>query len=153
VAEVRRAAVEQLLDRATAVCQARGVRLTPQRRQVLGIIGGRGQPLGAYEILEALRDQVPGAAPPTVYRALDFLLAHGLVHRIETLHAFVSCPHPDHLHAGQFLICSSCGGVEELEDATLSRSLFAAASATGFNPQRPVVEITGRCARCAGTSP
>lgn len=145
--------VEQVLQQADVVCAERGVRLTPQRRQVLAIIGRRGQPMGAYEILEALRQQVPGAAPPTVYRALDFLLAHGLVHRIETLHAFVSCPHPDHPHAGQFLICSRCGGVEELEDATLSRLLLAAASATGFDPQRPVVEITGRCARCAGAAP
>lgn len=144
--------VERLLDRADAVCRARGARLTPQRREVLRIVCGGERPMGAYEILEALREQVPGAAPPTVYRALDFLLAHGLVHRIETLHAFVRCPHPDHPHTGQFLICSRCGGVEELEDATLNRSLLAAAAATGFAPQRPVVEITGRCARCAGAA-
>jgi Fur family zinc uptake transcriptional regulator len=146
---LKREAVEQALDRAGAVCQARGVRLTPQRRQVLEIVCRSAQPVGAYEILDALREQLPGAAPPTVYRALEFLVAHGLVHRIETLHAFVGCPRPDHPHAGQFLICSRCGGVEELEDETLSRSLLAAASATGFAPQRPVVEVTGRCARCA----
>lgn len=149
---MRREAAEQALKNADAFCAARGIRLTPQRRQVLAIICRHGHPIGAYDILEALREAVPGAAPPTVYRALDFLLAHGLVHRLETLHAFVSCPHPDHPHIGQFLICSICGGVEELDDATLSRSLLAAASATGFDPQRPVVEITGRCARCAGTT-
>jgi Fur family zinc uptake transcriptional regulator len=149
---VRRDLAEQALQNADAVCAARGIRLTPQRRQVLAILCCRGHPMGAYDILEELRERVPGAAPPTVYRALDFLLAQGLVHRIETLHAFVSCPHPDHPHIGQFLICSRCGGVEELEDPVLSRSLLAAASATGFDPQRPVVEITGHCARCAGTA-
>jgi Fur family zinc uptake transcriptional regulator len=141
---------ESLLERADALCRQRGARLTAQRRQVLGIVWAAQRPVGAYEILDALRAAVPGAAPPTVYRALEFLVEQGLVHRLETLHAFVGCAHPDVPHAGQFLICRSCGAVRELEDPLVSRSVLAAADATGFRPEHPVVEISGRCARCAG---
>ena len=87
------------LDRAEAICRARGARLTAQRRRVLELVLGAGRPLGAYELLDALRREGGGAGPPTVYRALEFLVAHGLVHRIETLHAFVGCDHPGELHA------------------------------------------------------
>ena len=142
-----------LLDRAEALCRRRGARLTAQRRQVLGIVVGAPRPVGAYEILEALRAEVPGAGPPTVYRALEFLVQQGLVHRLETLHAFVGCAHPDEPHAGQFLICRTCGAVHELEDALVSRSVQAAAAATGFQSEHPVVEISGQCARCAGAPP
>lgn len=138
------------LDRAEALCRQRGARLTSQRRQVLGIVCGAQKPLGAYEILDALRTLLPGAAPPTVYRALEFLVGQGLVHRLETLHAFVGCARPNEPHAGQFLICRTCGAVRELEDPAVSRSVQAAAAATGFRPEHPVVEISGRCARCAG---
>jgi len=139
-----------LLDHAEALCRRRGARLTAQRRQVLAIIDGAQRPLGAYEILDALRAAVPGAAPPTVYRALEFLVEQGLVHRLETLHAFVGCANPDEPHAGQFLICRTCGAVRELEDPMVSRSVQAAAAATGFRAEHPVVEIRGRCASCKG---
>ena len=138
------------LDRAEALCRQRGARLTAQRRQVLGIVCGAQRPLGAYEILDALRTLLPGAAPPTVYRALEFLVGQGLVHRLETLHAFVGCARPNEPHAGQFLICRTCGAVRELEDPVVSQSVQAAAAATGFRPEHPVVEISGRCACCAG---
>jgi Fur family zinc uptake transcriptional regulator len=139
-----------LLDHAEALCRRRGARLTAQRRQVLAIVWGAERPVGAYEILDALRAQVPGAAPPTVYRALEFLVEQGLVHRLATLHAFVGCAHPDEPHAGQFLICRACGAVCELEDPVVRRSVQAAADASGFRAEHPVVEISGRCARCAG---
>ena len=140
------------LDRAEAICHARGARLTAQRRRVLELVLRAGRPLGAYELLDALRREGGGAGPPTVYRALEFLVAHGLVHRIETLHAFVGCDHPGELHAGQFLICRDCGAVHEVEDPAVSRSVLAAADASGFAAERPVVEIQGRCARCAGAA-
>jgi Fur family zinc uptake transcriptional regulator len=144
-----RAAIAATLDRAEAICHARGARLTVQRRQVLELVLRAGRPVGAYELLDALRRESAGAAPPTVYRALDFLIAHGLVHRIETLHAFVGCDHPGEPHASQFLICSECGAVREVEDLAVRRSVLAAADATGFCAEHPVVEVRGRCARCA----
>lgn len=137
------------LRKADAVCRERGARLTPQRRQVLEILCSAGRPLGAYEILEAMRDGTRILAPPTVYRALDFLLAQGLVHKLETLHAYVGCTHPEHPHSSQFLICADCGLVTELEDEAIASSLKCAARESGFEPARRVVELIGTCADCA----
>jgi len=138
----------KLLARAEALCAERGVRLTAQRRRVLEIVCGAGRPMGAYEILDLIRDGAP-AAPPTVYRALDFLLEQGLVHKLETLHAYVGCTHPEHPHSSQFLICAACGGVTELEDASIAGSLREVAAESGFTPSRPIVEVIGTCATCA----
>ncbi|ADC62495.1 Fur family transcriptional regulator [Allochromatium vinosum] len=140
--------LNRVLDRAESLCQQRGVRLTAQRRRVLSILCAAERPLGAYEILESMREGARALAPPTVYRALDFLLEQGLAHKIESLHAFVGCTHPEHPHASQFLICAECGRVTELEDAAITRSLTLAASETGFRPSRPVVELIGTCADC-----
>ncbi len=137
------------LRRAERLCRARGARLTRQRRRVLEIVASAAQPLGAYEILDALRDEQPGAAPVTVYRALDFLLEQGLVHRLESLHSYIRCDHPDHPHPGQFLICRDCGQVEEIEDPAIQRSIGRAAHHSGFQASDGVIEIRGRCRGCA----
>ena len=139
----------RVLRQAERLCRSRGVRLTVQRRRVLAVVCRSERPLGAYDILAALRDELPRAAPPTVYRALDFLLAQGLVHKLETLHAYVGCTHPDHPHWGQFLICTACGEVRELTDTAVTASLKDVAAANGFRPARRVVELTGTCADCA----
>ena len=135
---------------AESLCRERGVRLTPQRRQVLSIVADSDVPLGAYEILQQLQIGQPGAAPPTVYRALEFLLEQGLVHRLATLQAYMVCDHPGCSHQSQFLICSDCGFVKEMEDSNIQQSLDDAASKAGFASRGEVVEIVGRCGRCAG---
>ncbi len=139
----------QTLRRAERICNRRGVRLTPQRRLVLEILSAAHQPMGAYEILHQLGLRRPGAKPPTVYRALAFLQEQGLVHRLESLNAFVSCVHPDHPHVGQFLICRSCGQVLELEHEGVERALAQAVAGIGFSPDSRIIEVTGRCVRCA----
>ena len=136
------------VGRAERICHERGVRLTPQRRRVFEILCAAARPMGAYEILEQMAGTTAGAKPPTVYRALEFLQRQGLVHRLESINAFVGCVHPDHPHAGQFLICSDCGEVSELEDSAVARSLQAAGKAAGFRTTRPVVELIGTCAQC-----
>jgi Fur family zinc uptake transcriptional regulator len=140
--------LEQALEQAAGLCAERGVRLTAQRRRVLALVWQSDKPLGAYDILAAIRVEQPKAAPPTVYRALDFLLAQGLIHKLQSLHAYVGCVHPGEPHAGQFLICTACGDVTELEDAGVARSLGQAAAASGFQPDQPMVELTGTCAGC-----
>ena len=137
----------KILATAESLCTARGVRLTAQRRRVLELVCRAGRPVGASEILDQIR--TGAAAPPTVYRALDFLLEQGLVHKLETLHAFVGCAHPDHPHSSQFLICADCGDVTELESESIVGSLRSAAAETGFEPRRPVVEVIGTCAACS----
>jgi Fur family zinc uptake transcriptional regulator len=141
--------VNAILKRAQQLCSQRGVRLTEQRSTVLRLLCESDKPLGAYELLDQMRDVAKNPAPPTVYRALDFLLEQGLVHKLESLHAYVGCAHPDHPHASQFLICSDCGEVNEVEDAAVARSLDAAGEALGFRTKRPVVELLGTCAECA----
>lgn len=138
----------QVMQRAEALCRERGVRLTPQRRTVLELVCEAERPMSAYDILDLMRASVSNPAPPTVYRALDFLLEQGLVHKLESIHAFVGCSHPDHPHSSQFLICADCGDVNELEDPAIARSLRLAESASGFAPKRRVVELIGTCARC-----
>jgi len=141
--------LSHVLKRADALCRERGVRLTDQRKTVLRLLCTSDKPLSAYELLDRMRDVVRNPAPPTVYRALDFLLEQGLVHKLESLHAYVGCAHPEHPHASQFLICGDCGEVAELEDPGVAKSLNAAGKALGFRTKRPVVELLGTCAECA----
>jgi len=142
------------LQRAEAICARRGVQLTDLRRQVLGLILEAQAPIGAYDLLDRLRTMRRGAAPPTVYRALDFLLAQGLIHRVERLAAFVSCfGDEEHEHHAQFLICGSCGQVTEIEDHAVEAALAQAAGRTGFTIRGATIEAEGVCAACADPHP
>ncbi len=140
--------LETALDRAAALSAERGARLTPLRRRVLELIWGGHKPLGAYDILDVLKTERRGAAPPTVYRALDFLLALGLVHRIESMNSFVGCPDPNTPHGGQFLICRSCGLVAEINDSGVVNAIKKSAARAGFVVGRPIIEIEGLCPHC-----
>ena len=141
-----------VMEQAEGLCRERGVRLTEQRRVVLQLLCMSDRPLSAYELLDRMRGTVKNPAPPTVYRALDFLLEQGLVHKLESLHAYVGCNHPEHPHASQFLICDDCGEVAEVEDPSVTESLKAAGKALGFRTKRPVVEVRGTCAQPSTTS-
>ena len=141
----------KVLRSAERLCAERGVRLTTQRRTVLELLCSSERPLSAYQILNRMRATTPNPAPPTVYRALDFLLEQGLVHKLESLHAFVGCAHPEHPHSSQFLICSDCGTVSEMGNDGIARSLRKAEKAIGFKTRRPVVELLGICADCQST--
>lgn len=144
---------DTLLAQARTLCDRRGVQLTELRRKVLGLVLEGDKPTGAYDLLDRLRVHHKGAAPPTVYRALDFLLEQGLIHKVERLSAFVGCIHQsedeDHHHAAQFLICQRCGQVTELEDPRVDRALVEAARELGFRPAGSTVEMEGTCAACA----
>lgn len=141
------------LARAEAICIQRGLRLTDLRRRVLELIWRGHEPIRAYDLLDQLRNERRGAAPPTVYRALDFLQEHGFVHKIESLNAFVGCAEPADRHGGQFLICSRCNAVAELDDPAIGDTVRRRAEAAGFVPQGQVIEVTGLCARCAAGAP
>ncbi|MCP5407169.1 MAG: transcriptional repressor [Chromatiaceae bacterium] len=138
----------KVLKLADTLCNERKVKLTAQRRKVLELVCAADGPIGAYEILDKLRQSIGNPAPPTVYRALDFLLDQGLVHKLESLHAYIGCSHPDHPHASQFLICSECGDVSEIENSEIVNSLRQAQENSGFKAKRPVVELLGSCAQC-----
>lgn len=126
-----------------------GVGLTDTRRKVFELVIKAGQPVGAYRLLEAMQDKGTRVMPPTVYRALNFLQGKGLVHRIESLNAFVACTQHEHEHEGQFLICSDCGKTEELADESVSEMLREKAAAHGFTLTQQTIELKGLCKDCA----
>lgn len=138
------------LRHAEKLCDQRSQKLTPTRRQVLEVLLSSHKPLGAYEIIDrAAQHGGSRHAPITVYRALDFLIENGLVHRIESRNAFIGCVHR---HAANdlvvFLICDRCGEVGEAPSQQVAESLKKATRAAGFAPKAPVIEITGICANC-----
>ena len=141
--------VHSALAEADALCTRQGLRLTALRRRVLELVWQSHKPLGAYDILAVLSEQDGRrAAPPTVYRALDFLLDNGLVHRIASLNAFIGCIHPEHPHQGQFLICRSCHTAIELEQPSIAEAIEAAARNVGFAVEGQTVEVVGLCTPC-----
>lgn len=141
--------VSHALAEAESICTRQGLRLTALRKRVLELVWQSHKPLGAYDILGVLSEEDGRrAAPPTVYRALDFLLENGLVHRIASLNAFVGCNQPEHAHQGQFLICRSCHAAIELEQAAISQAIVASAQAVGFSVEGQTVEVVGLCAGC-----
>lgn len=143
--------VAKALKTAELVCARRGAQFTGLRRQVLGIVWNSHNPVGAYEILAALTAGGRRPAPPTVYRALEFLQAHGLVHRIESRNAYIGCPHPEAAHHnGQFLICKDCGRIAEISDRGLSNAISRLAKNSGFVLEEPMVELAGLCPACKG---
>ncbi|MEE4637191.1 MAG: Fur family transcriptional regulator [Wenzhouxiangella sp.] len=139
---------KQVIGEVEGQCRTHGLRLTATRRRVLELILAADGPVKAYDLLDELKRERPGAAPPTIYRALDFLLENHFIHRLETLNAFVSCIHPDHQHQGQFLICEGCQTVTEVHDPGLVQALDAAARGQGFRARHQVLEIYGRCKAC-----
>ncbi len=143
------ACVSDALAAADARCAESGLRLTPVRRKVLELLLKEHRALGAYAILDHLRDAGFGSQPPVAYRALDFLAEHGFVHKIERLNAFVACAHPNATHSPAFMICRACDAVAEAQSTPTKGSLGDAARAAGFQIEKTVVEAEGLCPACA----
>ena len=141
--------VQSALLAADRVCTKRAMRLTPLRRRVLELVWSQHEPIGAYDILARLAVGGRKPAPPTVYRALEFLIDAGLVHRIESLNAFKGCDSPEHAHRAQFLVCRACHRVEEIDDRSLTRAIEARAKHSGFRLAPESFEVKGVCAECA----
>jgi Fur family zinc uptake transcriptional regulator len=144
--------IEDALSEAEAICAERGARLTDLRRRVLELVWTSHEPVGAYGILSSLGGDGRRAAPPTVYRALEFLLEQGLIHRIESLNAFIGCPSPKAPHSGQFLLCTACGTATEITDGAIQAAVTEAAGRIGFRTGHVTLEIKGLCRHCAGTA-
>ena len=136
------------LAAAEARCATDGLRFTPVRRKVLEILLQEHRALGAYAILDRLREGGFGSQPPVAYRALDFLVANGLAHKIERLNAFIACVHPSNSHTPAFMICRLCDTVAETSASSTPRALSDAARAAGFQIERTVVEAEGVCPKC-----
>lgn len=143
------ACVTRALADARAICRQHNARLTPTRERVLELIWQSHKPLGAYDVLAKLAGDGHNAAPPTVYRALDFLQQQGLVHRIASLNAFTGCTHAGKSHNGMFLICRACGNVLELTAPGVTSAVNRAAEEESFRLEDVTLEVAGYCPGCA----
>lgn len=142
------ACIENAVAEAERICSERGTRFTDLRRRILTMIWQGHKAVKAYDLLDQLATEGGSAKPPTVYRALDFLMEEGLVHKIESLNAYVGCPHPGNSHISQFLICDDCENVDEVTSEALTTAVHMAAQESNFQISKQTLELHGRCKRC-----
>jgi Fur family transcriptional regulator, zinc uptake regulator len=143
----------ETLDRAEKRCARAGVRLTPIRKQVLAALLGDHRPLGAYDLADRIKsDNGRRLAPISIYRALDFLMEQGLAHRLNSLNSYTACLHnhtPGTVVA--FMICESCGGVDEDADGAFAAAIQDVAGKFSFVPGKSMIELSGRCEHCSAS--
>ncbi len=140
---------EAFLTQARLLCQQRKVRMTPQRHEVLRLMAQQQSAISAYDLLDLLRASKPQAKPPTVYRALDFLLEQGFIHRVESTNSFLVCHHfAEPAHTSVMLICNRCGNITEQHAEGVQEMLKTLAGKMGFIPDSSIIEAHGCCAKC-----
>ena len=144
--------IDKALTDAVLICKERGQRFTKIRQLVLELVWQSHRPLGAYELLPAIKAAGFNSAPPTVYRALEFLQEQGLVHRISSLNAYIGCSHPGHQCSSCFLICEKCQLAVELESAKLATAIADLTRDMGFSVHREHLEIVGHCPNCQSST-
>ncbi|ACC72509.1 Fur family transcriptional regulator [Paraburkholderia phymatum] len=142
------ASAEAALALAEEYCRERGEKLTPIRRKVLELLLTSGRATKAYSLLDDMRQIHPGSAPPTVYRALDFLLSAGLVHKIESINAFAVCHDLTQCQHGILVVCQQCGNVTELHQPALREALVAQIENAGYRLAGDGIELKGLCSAC-----
>lgn len=145
--------IDTALREADRICCDRGLRFTALRREVLEMIWASHIPAKAYAILDKLKGRSASARPPTVYRALDFLLQNGLAHKLHSLNAYVGCSHPLRHKGCYFLICRRCGEARECCSNKLDQAITGTASRNRFNLRRVSLEVEGECRECAEREP
>ncbi|MEI5997414.1 transcriptional repressor [Paraburkholderia bengalensis] len=147
------ASAEAALALAEEYCRERGEKLTPIRRKVLELLLTSGRATKAYSLLDDMRQIHPGSAPPTVYRALDFLLSAGLVHKIESINAFAVCHDLTQCQHGILVVCQQCGNVTELHQPALREALVAQIENAGYRLAGDGIELKGLCSACQAAQP
>lgn len=145
--------IDARLLEAEQFCLDLGAKLTPLRKEVLQLILSADKPMGAYDLLAHIKSRADRpAAPPTVYRSLDFLLEKGLIHRLSSINAFVPCCHPREGHRAAFLICNQCHSVKEAPALGVWTELDQLTDSDGFRIQNSIIEISGLCQQCQTTT-
>jgi Fur family zinc uptake transcriptional regulator len=141
--------VNAALSQARERCNRANARLTPIREAVLKLIWDHHKPMGAYHIAEQLPLVLgKNIQAPSVYRAIEFLLDLGLIHKITSLNAYIGCPFPGSEHSDLFMICRSCGATAEVSDEGINNVLAENIKKTGFLPENQHIEISGLCPSC-----
>ncbi len=129
-------------------CSSNNIQLTPLRRKVYEFLIEDHKAVGAYKILDMLRDAGYSSNPPIAYRVLDFLVEHGFAHKVEGLNAFVACANPGNSHLPAFMICRKCDKVAEIQDTEPKLKLADPSRAMGFEIEEAIIEMTGVCSSC-----
>lgn len=141
--------ISNVLVQAEHLCQQRAVRLTPQRAEILRLVAIQERAISAYELLDLLRINEPHAKPPTVYRALNFWLEQGFIHKIESINSYIVCHYIEHnCHTSALFICDQCGQVEEHHTTGIENILQSLANSSHFTLKHCVVETHGICCNC-----
>jgi Fur family transcriptional regulator, zinc uptake regulator len=139
---------ETLVNRARTICEQNGARFTSIREKVFRLLANLNGGIGAYELLEQLKQTEPAAKPATVYRALEFLTEQGFIHKIESSNAFLLCHHFGQHHPAQLLICDQCNNVTELHSSVLQDEFNRQAVLQGFVITHQTIEAHGLCKSC-----
>ncbi len=141
--------VKALVSQAEQLCEQRKQRFTDLRKRVLTLVCEARQPAGAYQLLDELKQEGYSSAPPTVYRALDFLLDQGFIHRLSSNNTYLACAHPKQNHEAVFLVCEECGHTQEIHTDGITRSVTKKAGSFQFSVNHVAVEVTGLCQHCS----
>ena len=144
---------DDLMDAARSTLEGAGEQWTEMRRSVFAALAGFDNPASAYDIAEAVSTaRGKRVAANSVYRILDIFVDKNLARRVESANAYVANAHPDCLHDCIFLVCDVCSDTVHIDDDPVSRAIRSVATATGFRPDRPVIEVRGTCAKCQEAS-
>lgn len=146
--------IDDRMQEARLLCESKGSRFTALRQDIYKLILESQKPLGAYDLISQLQslrkddDKTTNVAPPTVYRSLEFLLAHGLIHQLNSINAFVPCCHPRQTHAAAFLICENCQKVQECSNVPVNEIIQFSEQDAGFAVKKSTIELSGICHSC-----
>jgi len=142
--------IQSALTKAAQICDRSGARLTALRKKVLELVWHSHRPIGAYELMEMLEQNSDRkrVAPPTVYRALDFLIEQGLIRKVHSLNAFIGCSNPSNHHSDALFICLACGFTEEVPSTPIQQAINFSASQNRFQVENNILEVVGYCKQC-----
>jgi Fur family zinc uptake transcriptional regulator len=140
--------ISHALESAQTICHDKNIRLTPIRQRIFELIWATHKAIGAYDLLAILQREDPNAKPVTIYRALDFLLNAGLIHKVASLNAFVGCANPETAHNAVLLICDACQNAKEVAAGEIYEAICAVAKKNAFQPQQLTLELHGVCDDC-----
>ncbi|MDR2124427.1 MAG: transcriptional repressor [Desulfovibrio sp.] len=140
--------MQDCLAEAEQRCMQRGARLTDLRRSIFEILLAARKPVKAYDIIECMRDRGQRLTPASIYRTLEFLLGHGLAHRVNALNAYVPCTGPHEEQALLLFVCSGCRGTTEIDDRVLYDAVRSRLAGLGISLRNGCIEIQGICRNC-----
>ena len=140
--------IDDAMSKAEFICQDKGLRFTEIRKFILRLIWENHKPSKAYDLLDKISKMNYSAEPPTIYRALDFLMDNGFIHKINSLNAYIGCVHPLKHNQCYFIICKNCNHVEECCDESITNSIQKTLSVNRFSHKDITLEISGDCYDC-----